>query len=182
MYNGYLRIGPLHQKGSAMDTAQEPPRQRPQPFPPAARATSPTTPTSDTKMLLLQEIRRRRQQAVKQVRSLRRNHSWMTYSGATCSGLATLIAGWAAATGPIVGEGTPAWKMTCGVVAVFTAAAGMLAGVQQGSHLADRLSRLAAHAAKLGALEVALTVSGRDPSEVAREYETLISENTEPDL
>lgn len=162
-----------------MDTEQDLPRQRPQPFSPTARATSPT---SDTRTLLLQEIRKRRQQAVRQVRSLRRSHSWMTYSGATCSGLATLIAGWAAATGPIVGEGTPAWKATCGVVAVLTAAAGMLAGVQQGSHLTERLGRLVAHAAKLGALEVALAVSGRDPAEVAREYETLIAEHTEPEL
>lgn len=133
-------------------------------------------------MLLLQQIRRRRQQAVQQVRSLRRSHSWLTYGGVTCSSLATLIAGWAAATGPIVGEGTPAWKMTCGVVAVFTAAAGMMGGVQQGSQLTDRMSRLVSHAAKLGALEIALTVSGRDPAEVAREYETLIAENADPDL
>lgn len=149
---------------------------------PLAAKPQPGSSTGDTAALLLQGIRHRRQQVSEQVRTLRRSHNRLTYGGIACSSLATLIAGWAAAAGPMIGEGFPAWQATCGVVAVFTAVAGTLGGVQQSANMPEKLGKLVAYAAKLTALEVALTVRGRDPSEVARDYETLIAENGEPDL
>lgn len=165
------------------------PRQQPNPVPFKANGLSPipaaartASPDDDVKSLVLKEIRRQRQSTGQQARSLRRTHIRLTYGSVACSALATLIAGWAAAAGPMIGEGFPAWQATCGVVAVFTAVAGTLGGVQQTANMPEKLGKLVAYAAKLNALEVALTVRGRDPSEVGRDYETLIAENGEPDL
>src|SRR5690554_5788361 len=89
---------------------------------------------------LLQRVQESRSRAVRQVRRLRRQSNWLTYSSVICSSLATLLAGWAAAFGPAIGEGTPAWRLTCGVVALFTATATGVGGIQQGTQVADRLS------------------------------------------
>jgi hypothetical protein len=146
--------------------------------PRAVDGAQPSTPApvTETRSLLLEQIRRSRRQAAQQTDTLRRNYNWLTYGGVACSALATLIAGLAAVTGPLFGEGTAAWQATCGVVALFTAGAGALGGVQQGSQVADRLSRSAGLVARLNALEVALTIGGRETGDVAREYETLVAD------
>lgn len=126
---------------------------------------------------LLQRIQESRSRAVQQVRRLRRRSNWLTYSAVVCSSLATLIAGWAAAFGPAIGEGTPAWRLTCGVVALFTATATGMGGIQQGTQVADRLSKAVSAAGKLNALELALTLGSRDAGDIVKEYQEVLAEN-----
>lgn len=105
------------------------------------------------------------------VRRLQRRNRRLIYVSLTVSALATAIAGVAAAIGPVIGEGAPAWKATCGAVAVLTAVATVVSGVHQRFQVSDRLSQAVACAGRLSAMEVALSLSQRDPQEVAKEFE-----------
>lgn len=88
---------------------------------------------------------------------------------------ATLLAGLTAATGPLMGEGPPAWRWTCGIVAVATAGAALATGVQQRFKVPESLGRALACAARLRSLDLALDLSSLTPEEVGREYEQLLS-------
>jgi hypothetical protein len=126
---------------------------------------------------LLERVQHSKRSAEKQLRSLKSRSNWLTYSCLTFSSFATLISGVAAAIGPPFGEGPPAWKLTCGVVALFTASAGVLTGIQQGSHLADELAKASACSSRLSSLELSLSVLGREPMQVAKEYEEVLIQN-----
>ncbi len=96
------------------------------------------------------------------------------------SALATLLAGLTAALGPLAGQGPPAWKITCGAVAGFTALAGLMTGLHQKFSISERLAKSFSCAGRLNSLDLALSVSKKDPGAVAKEYEELISNY--PDL
>jgi hypothetical protein len=152
-----------------IDNTQQTPASRP--------AVGSAVPSMSGHDSLLEQIRRSRSKTENHARRLRRASSVYTYTSVTCSSLATLVAGWAAALGPMVGEGPIAWKFTCGIVAIFTATATLLNGMQQGTRLSDRVSKAVACAGGLSALEVALTVTGRDIPEVSKEYEALVAQH-----
>jgi hypothetical protein len=92
---------------------------------------------------------------------------------------ATLVAGFAAAAGPPLGEGAPAWRLTCGFIAVLTALSGLLTGAHQRFQVAERRARALACSARLRALELAVGLSRRDVAEVAREYEEVVGQYPE---
>ncbi|HVO73482.1 MAG TPA: hypothetical protein VMT35_05635 [Ignavibacteriaceae bacterium] len=90
------------------------------------------------------------------------------------SAFATLLAGLTAALGPLAGQGAPAWKITCGAVAGFTALAGLMTGLHQKLGISDRLAKSFACAGRLNSLEISLSISKKDPVSIAKEYEELI--------
>src|SRR5690606_23226005 len=90
------------------------------------------------------------------------------------SAIATALAGVTAVTGPLVGEGPPAWRWTCGLVAVVTAAAALTTGIQQRFHVPEWLGRTLACVGKLRSLELELQLSRSTPEEAAGEYEELL--------
>lgn len=123
---------------------------------------------------LLERIRQSRQVADTDLQKFKRRSGALTYSSVACSALATLVAGFAAAGGPPVGEGTLAWQVTCGVVACFTAGAGVLSGVQQTGDIAGEVAKASGYVSRLAGLELGLTLIGREPALVAKEYEELL--------
>jgi hypothetical protein len=96
------------------------------------------------------------------------------------SALATLLAGLTAAMGPLAGQGPSAWKITCGAVAGFTALAGLMTGLHQKLSISERLAKSFSCAGRLNSLDIALSITKRDPAIVAKEYEELIGNY--PDL
>jgi hypothetical protein len=104
----------------------------------------------------------------------KKNSRYVTIS-VIASALSTVIAATAAAVGPAIGQGAPAWKLTCGVVALCTGAATVFTGLQKQLSIAERLAKAIACSGKLHSLEFALTVNNRETSEAAKEYEAALS-------
>ncbi len=105
------------------------------------------------------------------VKELKKLNSRYTYISIFASALATLISGLTAALGPLVGQGGPAWKLTCGSVAVLTAFAGIFTGIHQRFAIPEKLSKAYTCLGRLNSFEIALTITQRDPIMVAKEYE-----------
>lgn len=91
------------------------------------------------------------------------------------SSLATLLAGVTAATGPLMGQGPPAWRWTCAIVAAATAGAALTTGVQQRFKIPEALGRALACAARLRSLDLALQLSSLTPKEVGQQYDQLLA-------
>ncbi len=108
----------------------------------------------------------------------KKNSRYITISILTAA-LSTVIAGSAAALGPVIGQGPPAWKLTCGLVAVCTAITTAVGGLQKQLAIAERLARALTCSGKLHSLEFALTVSNRETAEVAREYEGTVANHAD---
>lgn len=84
-----------------------------------------------------EQLRRVEQKAVR----LRRVHLRVQSANLVLTALATLLAGLTAAAGPLAGQGPPAWRWSCAMIAVVTATAGVLAGFHQRLQLPDQLAR-----------------------------------------
>jgi hypothetical protein len=133
----------------------------------------------DPRSVLLERITGGISKADALIMQLKKKNSRYITIGIAAGALSTVIAGSAAALGPAIGQGPPAWKLTCGLVAICTAAATVVGGLQKQLGLAERLARAIACAGKLHSLEFALTVGNRETSEVAREYESAVASHAD---
>ncbi len=137
----------------------------------------------DSRTTLLDKIRSGIRKAEGEVTSLKRKNSRYIIIGLVASAVSTVIAALAASLGPVIaqtltgqqGPPGPAWKLTCGVVAVCTGIATIFGGLQKQLSIAERLAKSMACAGKLHSLEFALTVNNRETPEVAKEYEMAIA-------
>lgn len=136
----------------------------------------------DSRTTLLDKIRAGVRKADSEIASLKKKNSRYIVISLVASALSTVIAGTAAALGPVIGQALtgqsvpgPAWKLTCGAVAVCTGVATIFSGLQKQLSIAERLAKSTACAGKLHSLEFALTVNNRETPEVAKEYEMAIA-------
>jgi hypothetical protein len=123
---------------------------------------------------IVQKIRDSLYKAEVHVNKLRSTNSRFIYISLISSALGTAVAGLAAVFGPLAGQGPNSWRITCAVVAVFTACATIFSGLHKQLTISDRLAKATACVGKLKALEVAITVTNRDLVEVVKEYEEVI--------
>lgn len=128
---------------------------------------------------MLRRIQESLRTASGRVASLRRTNGRLIWLSLIASALATILAAATAAAGPLAGEGPPAWRFTCGSIAVLTGFSGLLTGAHQRLNVSEKLAGAMASVGKLRALELGLTVTGRDVAEVAREYEEVIAAHQE---
>jgi hypothetical protein len=131
--------------------------------------------TEEPKTAILRRIREGLGKAQGRAEKLKRTNTRLIYLSLSSSTIATALAGLTAAVGPLAGEGPPAWRLTCAAIAVVTALSGLLSGMHQRMNISDQLARAITCAGRFRALEVALTVTGRDVLQVAKEYEELIA-------
>ena len=137
-------------------------------------------PTEDApKEAMLARIRDGLKKVEARAGSLRRTSSRLVWLSLIASAIATILAGATAAAGPLVGEGPPAWRFTCGGIAVLTGFSGLLTGAHQRFNVSEKLAGALACAGKLCSLELALAVTGRDVVDVAPEYEDVVAANQE---
>ncbi|MBI5471880.1 MAG: hypothetical protein HY961_06000 [Ignavibacteriae bacterium] len=130
---------------------------------------------TEARSLLLEKIRDGIRKSDLQSTTLKKKNSRYITVGIIASALSTVIAGVTAAIGPVVAQGPPGWKLTCGLVAVCAGVATVFNGLQQQLSIAEKLAKANSCSGKLHSLEFALAIDNRDPSEVVKEYETLIS-------
>ncbi|MEO8168259.1 MAG: hypothetical protein ABI623_08430 [bacterium] len=138
--------------------------------------------SSDSRAALLEKIRTGIRKSDGEIKSLKKKNSRYIIIGLVASALSTIIAGTAAALGPamalaLTGQSVPgpAWKLTCGAVAICTGIATIFTGLQKQLSIAERLAKSTMCAGKLHSLEFALTVNNRETPEVAKEYELAIA-------
>jgi len=105
---------------------------------------------------------------------LKKTNSRFIMISLIASVLATLLAGLTAFTGPIAGQGPPAWKWTCGIVAVFTATATIFTGMHKQLLISDRLVKSLECKGKLKSLSFTLHQEEYNKDEVVKEYKRIV--------
>jgi hypothetical protein len=131
--------------------------------------------STDSRSALHERIREGIRKSDQQSADLKKKNSRYLVISIIAGALSTVIAASAAALGPALGEGAPAWKATCAVVALFTGVGTVFTGLQKQLSVAERLAKAIACSGKLHSLEFALTVNNRDTAEVAKEYENVLA-------
>jgi hypothetical protein len=135
--------------------------------------------TDNPHSTLIQRIQSDISRAEAKISRLGRLNVQLVVGSLGASALATVLAGTAAATGPLMGVGTPAWRWTCGVIAFVTAIAAMLTGAHQRFSIAERLASARSCTSQLRALELRMNIGKGDVEESARRYEELVSQHPE---
>ncbi len=130
---------------------------------------------TDSRSALLEQIREGIRKSDQQSKDLKKKNSRYLVVSIVAGAMSTVIAASAAALGPVLAGGAPAWKATCAVIALFTGVATVFTGMQKQLSIAERLAKAIACSGKLHSLEFAITVNNRETSEVAKEYETALS-------
>lgn len=105
---------------------------------------------------------------------LQKMHAAFLIIGIISSAATTLVAGITAAQGPIIGEGTDGWKISCIIAALFGFAATISIGLNQQLKVNDRLSKNNQCLGRLQSLDVAISVGSRETKEIIQEYEELV--------
>jgi hypothetical protein len=129
----------------------------------------------DARSLIVTRIAENLGRVETRVAQLRRTNVRITGLSLVFSTAATLLAGLTAAMGPLAGEGPPAWRWTCGIIAVVTAAAAFITGFQQRFQIPEQLARALACAGRLRGLELSLRLARVGPEQAGHEYEQLIA-------
>jgi hypothetical protein len=106
---------------------------------------------------------------------LRKINARLLIAGVVTSAAATLVAGLTAATGPLVGEGIPGWRMACIVAAGFGFVSTLAVGLHQQLGLSERLANGHQCVARLAFLDLAIDTGSRDWDEIAKEYEAVVT-------
>lgn len=125
--------------------------------------------------MVLSKIRESTERAEFESARLRQRNSRLTGAGILAGGLSTAVGALAVTFGPMMSQIGGGWKLTCGVATLLTACATVCMGFCQQLSLPDHLAKATACAGRLRALEVQLSLGGREPAEVAKEYEDLMT-------
>ena len=133
------------------------------------------TTMGDARSLIVMRITENLGRVETRVTQLRRTNVRVTGLSLLLSTAATLLAGLTAAAGPLAGEGPPAWRWTCGIIAVVTAAAALTTGFQQRFQIPEQLARALACAGRLRGIELSLQLGRVAPEQAGHEYEQLIA-------
>jgi len=122
------------------------------------------------------EIKESLRKAELSVLKLRKSNSRYIYISLVASVFATLLAGSTAFFGPLAGNGTPAWKWTCGIVAVFTATATVFTGLHKQLSVSERLAKATECVGKLRSIDFGMANSPTesDKAEIIKDYKKVI--------
>jgi len=133
------------------------------------------SPSAEQRDAMLERIRAGLCTGEVRVQNLRRRSSRFILVNLVCGALGTIVAGMAAAAGPVAGTGPHAWKLTCAAVAVLTASSTFFSGLNQQLAIPEHLAKATTCVARLRALEMEMTEMNRDLAEVTRQYEDVVA-------
>ncbi len=126
---------------------------------------------------MIKQVQESLSKAQANLTKLRKTNSRFIYISLIASVLATLIAGLTAFSGPIAGQGTSAWKWTCGIVAIFTAGAAVFTGLQKQLTISERLAKVIECVGKLKSILIGMENADMDSSdkkEFVTEYKKVV--------
>ena len=130
--------------------------------------------STDSSAPQLEWIRAGLRAAEAHVRRLRRADTWAIVVGTAASAAAAFIAGITAVQQRPVVAGT--WTTTCALAAILSLAAALATGLHKGLAISDRLTKASACTGKLRALDLAATLGGRAPPDLAQECAQVAAE------
>ena len=117
----------------------------------------------------LKWIRETKMSAERKHRRLRRLNTQTIITGLFTSTLATILAGYTAASNsPLMN-----WRWTCALVAVFTLCATISTGLHKQFDISGSLSKASGCLGRLNALELAVRLGFRSREEIAKECEEI---------
>jgi len=108
------------------------------------------SPGAEQRDAMLERIRACLRAGEARVQSLRRRSARFILMNLVWGALGTVVAGMAAAAGPLAGTGPHAWKLTC-AAAVLTASSTFFSGLNQQLAIPDHLAKAAICVARLRA-------------------------------
>lgn len=114
--------------------------------------------------------------AEEKLKKLRETNTKFIVISLIASVLATLLAGSTAFLGPLAGQGPPAWKWTCGIVAVFTATATVFTGLHKQLTISERLAKATECVGKLRAIDFSISNAATEEEKkaAASEYKKVL--------
>jgi len=124
--------------------------------------------------LIAQRLTQHIQQAKAYGTGLKRVRTLLVSGALAGSGLATVVAGVTAASGPVVGSGPAGWSLACTVAAVLSLLGGVSAGMKEQLQVSERAAKATECLGRLGALEASLVTGIRGHTEIAAEYESIL--------
>lgn len=124
-------------------------------------------------------IRESLENAEKNAQSMKKKSSWLLFSSIITSAASTLVAAFAVAQGPVVGEGIPGWRTTCTIAAILSFATTVSVGLNQQFGMNDRVVKANECAGKLKSLDVSIATGSRNWEEIGTEYEAIVREYPE---
>lgn len=136
--------------------------------------------TPNVRKALTRRVQVSLQKAEEHASSLQRANLRLIVVSIISSAAATLVAGFTAAQGPVVGEGTAGWIIACLVAAVFSFATTVCLGLQHQLKISDRLSKWEQCVVRLVALDLAIATGSRGWEEVIKEYSEIARSYPEP--
>ena len=116
-----------------------------------------------------------------QWRHLHRLNTWLLIVSLTASAIATLLAGWTSvANDPVIGQGFPGWRLTCGVAAVFTFSSSVCAGINQLLGIAKRAAAALSCVGRLKAISLLIINDKHSVDGILEDYAKITADH--PDL
>jgi hypothetical protein len=122
-----------------------------------------------------QRVRGSLNKAEEYVSRLEKVNTRILVLGVTSSSAAALVTGVTAASGPIVGEGIPGWRLACIVGAVLAFVSSVFVGLNQQLRIGDRLSEGHQCSGRLRFLDLAIETGSRDWDDITKEYEAIVT-------
>lgn len=104
---------------------------------------------------------------------------WLLITSIVLSTLATVLAGGTAAGGKPVMEALGGWRVVCSIVAAFTAVGTISSTLHKAFQVTNHLAAAVACISKLKSLELTITVTEKEPSEVTEAYKQILVEHPE---
>ena len=136
-------------------------------------------PATDKKERLTQSIQESLARVERNASRFERMNTSLLIATIVTSAAVTLVNAITAAQGPIVGEGTSGWKLSCLIGAVLAFFATVATAVNQQMKLNDKSSKARVCVGRLRALKVSLDIGSREVSSISEEYAGLASEFAE---
>ena len=90
------------------------------------------------------------------------------------SAITTLVAGFTAAQGPLIGQEESGWRLACTVAATFGFVSAVCVGLNQQLKISDRLSANKECLGRLKSLDVSMATGSRNREEISKEYEEIV--------
>jgi hypothetical protein len=128
-------------------------------------------PLGADRQALLEMVTRSLRNAESVARRLRRTNTLLLSAAISSSAMCTLFAGMTATAGkPLIGQGTPGWRLVCAVSAVLAFLATLCLGLSQQLRIGDRLATANQAVGRLRSLYVAMVTSSRSWDGIAQAY------------
>ncbi|NJM96332.1 MAG: hypothetical protein HC800_03190 [Phormidesmis sp. RL_2_1] len=129
-------------------------------------------PRADIPERIVQNIAKSLDKSVNMTNQVMRMNSVLFFTSILSAASTTLVTTLAAIQGPVVGTGTPGWKLSCGIAAILGFVATLAEGLKHQTN--DKVTRSRLCIERLRLLDISLRHSQRPVAEIDREFDEIV--------